>query len=60
MKDSEADPTSSFRPVDIVGNVACIEKDDKLINAVIAEVKSFLCHFDSTISNLVRLISSSG
>lgn len=37
-RDAEADPNSALRPVEIIGTVACIEKAEKLINAVIAEV----------------------
>lgn len=38
LKDSEADPNSALRPVEIIGNVLCIDNAEKLINAVIAEV----------------------
>lgn len=41
-RDAEADPNSALRPVEIIGNVACIEKAEKLINTVIAEVLSCL------------------
>ncbi|KAL1198492.1 Protein BTR1 [Cardamine amara subsp. amara] len=37
LKDSEADPNSALRPVEIIGNVSCIKNAEKLINAVIAE-----------------------
>lgn len=42
LRDSEADPNSSVRPVDIIGTVVCIENAEKLINAVISEVSSWL------------------
>lgn len=44
LRDSEADPNSALRPVEIIGSVTCIENAEKLINAVIAEVKSCFCH----------------
>ena len=37
-KDAEADPQSATRPVEIIGTSSCIEKAEKLIAAVIAEV----------------------
>jgi far upstream element-binding protein len=39
-RDAEADPSSALRPVEIIGTVSCIEKAEKLINAVIAEVEA--------------------
>ncbi|KAG7599130.1 K Homology domain [Arabidopsis suecica] len=39
-RDAEADPSSALRPVEIIGTVACIEKAEKLINAVIAEAEA--------------------
>ncbi|CAH8371644.1 unnamed protein product [Eruca vesicaria subsp. sativa] len=36
-RDSEADPNSALRPVEIIGNLASIEKAEKLINEVIAQ-----------------------
>lgn len=41
-RDAEADPNSALRPVEIIGNLASIEKAEKLINTVIAEVLCFL------------------
>lgn len=43
LRDSEADPNSALRPVEIIGTVACIENAERLISAVIAEVNS--CFF---------------
>ncbi|EOA22010.1 hypothetical protein CARUB_v10002533mg [Capsella rubella] len=40
LRDSEADPNSSVRPVDIIGTVVCIENAEKLINAVISEAEA--------------------
>ncbi|KFK45092.1 hypothetical protein AALP_AA1G342600 [Arabis alpina] len=39
-RDSEADPNSALRPVEIIGNAASIEKAEKLINTVIAEAEA--------------------
>ncbi|KAL1222198.1 Protein BTR1 [Cardamine amara subsp. amara] len=39
-RDAEADPNSALRPVEIIGTAACIEKAEKLINAVIAEAEA--------------------
>ncbi|CDY54279.1 BnaC07g50810D [Brassica napus] len=36
--DAEADLNSALRPVEIIGNLASIEKAEKLINEVIAQV----------------------
>ncbi|CAN6928726.1 unnamed protein product, partial [Brassica oleracea] len=36
-RDSEADPNAALRPVEIIGNLASIEKAEKLINEVIAQ-----------------------
>ncbi|KAG2304344.1 hypothetical protein Bca52824_032995 [Brassica carinata] len=36
-RDSEADPNSALRPVELIGNLASIEKAEKLINEVIAQ-----------------------
>lgn len=41
-RDSEADPNSSLRPVEIIGNAASIEKAEMYINQIIAEVCSCL------------------
>ncbi|WZZ76384.1 hypothetical protein YC2023_087754 [Brassica napus] len=35
--DAEADLNSALRPVEIIGNLASIEKAEKLINEVIAQ-----------------------
>ncbi|CAN8246692.1 unnamed protein product [Cochlearia groenlandica] len=40
LRDSEADPNASSRPVDIIGTYACIENAEKLISAVIAEAEA--------------------
>ncbi|VYS62162.1 unnamed protein product [Arabidopsis thaliana] len=40
LRDSEADPSSALRPVEIIGSVACIESAEKLISAVIAEAEA--------------------
>ncbi|KAG7552600.1 K Homology domain type 1 [Arabidopsis thaliana x Arabidopsis arenosa] len=40
LRDSEADPNSALRPVEIIGTVACIENAEKLISAVIAEAEA--------------------
>ena len=37
-RDSEADPQSSTRPVELIGTLSSIRTAEKLINAVIAEV----------------------
>jgi far upstream element-binding protein len=37
-RDADADPHSSTRPVELIGTLESIEKAEKLINAVIAEV----------------------
>ncbi|VVB11774.1 unnamed protein product [Arabis nemorensis] len=39
-RDAEADPNSALRPVEIIGNLASIEKAEKLINTVIAETEA--------------------
>ncbi|ESQ33420.1 hypothetical protein EUTSA_v10006898mg [Eutrema salsugineum] len=39
-RDAEADPNSALRPVELIGNLASIEKAEKLINQVIAETES--------------------
>ncbi|KFK32031.1 hypothetical protein AALP_AA6G191200 [Arabis alpina] len=40
LRDSEADPSSALRPVEIIGTVTCIANAEKLINAVIAEAEA--------------------
>ncbi|XP_010424478.1 PREDICTED: far upstream element-binding protein 2 [Camelina sativa] len=40
LRDSEADPNSALRPVEIIGTVVCIENAEKLISAVIAEAEA--------------------
>lgn len=37
-RDAEADPHATTRPVELIGSLDSIEKAEKLINAVIAEV----------------------
>ena len=44
-RDSEADPNAALRPVEIIGSLASIEKAEKLINEVIAQVENCLCFF---------------
>ncbi|CAA7045309.1 unnamed protein product [Microthlaspi erraticum] len=39
-RDSEADPNSSLRPVEIIGKAASIEKAEMLINQIIAETEA--------------------
>lgn len=50
-RDADADPNSTTRPVELIGSLDSIEKAEKLINAVIAEVNAknyffFLFLFD--------------
>lgn len=40
-RDSDADPQSATRPVEIIGSLESIDKAEKLMSAVIAEV---ICH----------------
>lgn len=40
-RDADADPSSVTRPVEIIGTLSSIEKAEKLITAVIAEVLFF-------------------
>lgn len=44
MRDADADPRAAARPVELIGTVESINKAEKMINDVIAEVVSFL-HF---------------
>lgn len=39
MRDADADPHCTTRPVELIGTVESIDKAEKLINAVIAEVR---------------------
>lgn len=43
-RDADADPHSATRPVEIIGTLSNIEKAEKLINAVIAEVMCCICN----------------
>lgn len=50
MRDADADPNAPTRPVELVGTISSINKAEKLITAVIAEVVCSLC------SSLFRVV----
>lgn len=41
-RDADADPNSTARPVELIGSLDSIEKAEKLISAVIAEVRCYI------------------
>lgn len=52
MRDADADPHSAIRPVELIGTAESINKAEKLINDVIAEVSLVLClHLYNACSN---------
>ena len=61
-RDADADPNSTTRPVELIGSLDSIEKAEKLINAVIAEVGAknyfFLFLFDCFYHSCSRFLLS--
>lgn len=56
-RDADADPNSTTRPVELIGSLDSIEKAEKLINAVIAEVnaKNYFFFYFCLIVSITRV-----
>ncbi|CAN1352704.1 Far upstream element-binding protein 3 [Linum perenne] len=57
MRDADADPRCTTRPVEIIGTLASISKAEKLIHAVIAEMLKFQYFFQASVGGSPSLVA---